>query len=214
VRSVVDLNISVFLVHLYMCLEFFHFNFSFGTKSSLDLLDPIHNPSNVKFGFLVRVGNPPRQQTTRARLRRPTAVQKLTGGRVKEDRMEKLKIGYEMSTRWSDPPMMLMGIIPYGLAPSASLSRAFPRDRWLARTRRACAKRASRMLFMRRLVSRARSHVTPPIFPVILSSHARRSLHSRRMHWRNGLQVSTRQRPAPPSEHGIAGAACVRGRVR
>jgi len=163
-----------------------------------------------------RVGNPPRQQTnpTRARLRRPTAVQKLTGGRVKEDRMEKLKIGYEMSTRWSDPPMMLMGIIPYGLAPSASLSRAFPRDRWLARTRRACAKRASRMLFMRRLVSRARSHVTPPIFPVILSSHARRSLHSRRMHWRNGLQVSTRQRPAPPSEHGIAGAACVRGRVR
>ena len=53
-RSVVDLNISVFLVHLYMCLEFSHFNFSFGTKSSLDLLDPIHNPSNVKFGFLVQ----------------------------------------------------------------------------------------------------------------------------------------------------------------
>lgn len=53
-RSVVDLNISVFLVHLYMCLEFSHFNFSFGTKSSLDLLDPIHNPSNVKFGFLVK----------------------------------------------------------------------------------------------------------------------------------------------------------------
>ena len=34
--------------------------------------------------------------------------------------MEKLKIGLEMSTRCTDPPMMLMGIIPYGVFPSLS----------------------------------------------------------------------------------------------
>lgn len=27
--------------------------------------------------------------------------------------MEKLSVGWQMSTRWTDPPMMLMGIIPY-----------------------------------------------------------------------------------------------------
>ena len=46
--------------------------------------------------------------------------------------MEKLKIGYEMSTRWSDPPMMLMGIIPYGLAPGVGFPRFPPRDPSLA----------------------------------------------------------------------------------
>lgn len=34
--------------------------------------------------------------------------------------MEKLKIGLEMSTRCTDPPIMLMGIIPYGVFPSLS----------------------------------------------------------------------------------------------
>jgi len=29
--------------------------------------------------------------------------------------MEKLAIGYQMSTNWTDPPIMLMSIIPYGL---------------------------------------------------------------------------------------------------
>ena len=28
--------------------------------------------------------------------------------------MEKIMIGWQMSTRWTDPPLMLMGIIPYG----------------------------------------------------------------------------------------------------
>ncbi len=28
--------------------------------------------------------------------------------------MEKLMIGWQMSTRWTDPPLMLIGIIPYG----------------------------------------------------------------------------------------------------
>ncbi|KAJ1475321.1 hypothetical protein T484DRAFT_1828839, partial [Baffinella frigidus] len=27
--------------------------------------------------------------------------------------MEKLSVGWQMSTRWTDPPMLLIGIIPY-----------------------------------------------------------------------------------------------------
>jgi hypothetical protein len=30
--------------------------------------------------------------------------------------MEKLMIGWQMSTRWTDPTLMLIGIIPYGTA--------------------------------------------------------------------------------------------------
>jgi len=33
--------------------------------------------------------------------------------------MEKLSVGWSMSTRWTDPPMLLIGIIPYAAAAGA-----------------------------------------------------------------------------------------------
>ena len=37
--------------------------------------------------------------------------------------MEKLAIGYQMATKWTDPPIMLMSIIPYGRPAALPLPR-------------------------------------------------------------------------------------------